>query len=116
MVHVKNERPADDSLTNELLVAEGYKLVEDAWKDFGRRTYLHDDDADRDYIKALARRPQSAGWQTDTRKLRTFLHPGSNHEIELEPGGSEATGHFLHHMKPKPSKVRRSGTGTKQGG
>jgi hypothetical protein len=88
MVHVKNEPPADDSLMHDLLVAEGYKLVEDAWKEFGRRTYLHDDDANKDYIKALARRLQSAGWQTDTRKLRTFRHPGSNH---LEPGGSEAS-------------------------
>jgi hypothetical protein len=75
-------------------------VAEDAWEEFGRRTFLHDDDADRDYIKALARRLQSAGWQTDSRKLRTFGHPGSRHEIELEPGGSEATGHFLHHMRP----------------
>jgi len=86
---VKNEPATNDlflSQTHELLVAEGYKIIDDAWKEFGRRTYLHDDDANRDYIKALARLLQSAGWQTDPRKLRTFHHPSSHHEIELEPG------------------------------
>jgi hypothetical protein len=101
---VKKEPSSDNLLmseTHELLLAEGYKLVEDAWKEFGRRTYLHDDDANRDYIKGLARSLQSAGWQIYPRKVRAFHHPGSHHEIELEPGGSEVTGHFLHHMKPQ---------------
>jgi hypothetical protein len=87
------------SNTHELLVGEGYKLIDDAWKDLGRRTYAHDDNADRDYIKGLARLLQSTGWQTDSRKLRTFRHPDSHHEMELEPGGSEVNGHFLHHMR-----------------
>jgi hypothetical protein len=101
---MKNAPVSDDSLisaTHEVLTAEGYKLVEDAWKEFGRRTYLHDDDADRDYIKGLARSLQSAGWRQYPRKMRAFLHPASQHEIEVEPGGSEVTGHFLHHMKPQ---------------
>jgi hypothetical protein len=93
------------SQSHDLLVAEGYRLVEDAWDEFGRRTYLHEDDANRDYIKGLGRLLQSAGWQSDSRKLRTFHHPGSDHEIELEPGGSEVTGHFLHHMRPKQSGI-----------
>jgi hypothetical protein len=86
------EPTTDDLLmsqTHALLLAEGYKLIEDAWVEFGRRTYLHDDDATRNYIKGLARALQIADWQTDSRKLRTFRHPGSHHEIELEPGGSE---------------------------
>lgn len=86
--------------THELLVEKGYKLIEDAWKDFGRRTYLHDEDAGRDHIKTLASSLQHAGWQVDFRKLRSFQHSVSYQEIELEPGGSEVTGHFLHHMKP----------------
>ena len=91
---MKKAPVSDDSLksqTHELLVAEGYKLVEDAWKEFGRRTYLHDDDADRDYIKGLARSLQSAGWQRYPRKVRASLHPGFRHEIEVEPGGSDET-------------------------
>jgi hypothetical protein len=51
---MKNE-PASDGLmacqTHEALVSEGYKLIEDAWDEFGRRTYVHDDDANRDYLK-----------------------------------------------------------------
>jgi hypothetical protein len=104
---MKSAPTGDDVLmsqTHDLLDAEGYRLVEDAWAEFGRRTYLHDDDANRDYVKGLARLLQSAGWQTDSRKLRTFRR--SDHEIELEPGGSEVTGHFLHHMRPKQPKRR----------
>jgi len=107
---MRNEAFGDELLvsqTFELLVAEGYKLVEDAWDALGRRTYLHDDDADRDYIKGLSRLLQSAGWRADSRKLRTLHHPGSDHEIELEPGGSEVTGHFLHHMRQKRRAQRR---------
>lgn len=109
---MKNEPVANDlfvSQTHELLAAEGYKLIDDAWKEFGRRTYLHDDDANRDYIKAFGRVLKSVDWQTNSQKVRTFHHPISQHEIELEPAGSEATGHFLHHMRPEPSKICRSG-------
>jgi hypothetical protein len=105
---MKNAPGSDDSLisaTHEVLTAEGYKLVEGAWKEFGRRTYLHDDDADRAYVKGLARSLQSAGWRQYPRKMRAFLHPVSQHEIEVEPGGSEVTGHFLHHMKPQAPQV-----------
>ena len=96
------------SALHGLLVALGYKLVEDAWKEFGRLTYMQDDDADRDHIKNLARALRSSGWRPDARKLRTLHHSVSGDEIELEPGGSEVTGHFLHYVKPAPSKVARS--------
>jgi hypothetical protein len=87
------------SMTTDLLIAEGYKLVEDAWDEFGRYTYLHDDDADRNYLKALAATLKRANWQQDSRKLRTFRHPNCSYEIEVEPGGSEVSGHFVHLMK-----------------
>lgn len=86
------------SQTHELLVGEGYKLVEDAWEEFCRKTYQHDEDCNRPYLQSLSKLLRSAGWQTDFRKLRTFRYPGLQHEIELEPGGSEVTGHFLHYM------------------
>ena len=41
---------------HELLVAEGYKLIDDSWESHGRRTYIHDDDATREFIAALAKR------------------------------------------------------------
>jgi hypothetical protein len=103
----------------DLLLSEGYKLVEDAWDEFGRRTYVHEDDADRDYVKRLSRLLQSTGWQTDSRKLRTLHHPSSGDEIELEPGGSEVTGHFLHHMRPSAAehsaKLRKALGRTRKG-
>jgi len=35
----------------------------------------------------------------ETPATRSFLNIGSGEMIELEPGGSDTTGHFLHHMK-----------------
>ena len=90
--------------THDLLVGEEYKLIEDAWEELGRRTYLHEEDASRAYVKGIARALGSAGWQTDPGKLRTFRHSHSQDEIELEPGGAEVTGHFLHHMRAMPEE------------
>lgn len=97
------QRPTDDDCSvfrlHELLVAEGYKPTDEAWEEFGRRTYVHDDDASRDYIKGLARLLARAGWGSHPQKLRAFRHPVSQQEIELEPGGSGVPGHFLHYMR-----------------
>jgi hypothetical protein len=49
-------------------------------------------------IKRLIEIFRSAGWEMDSDKLRSFRHI-VNGVIELEPGGSDTTGHFLHHMK-----------------
>jgi hypothetical protein len=84
---------------HDLVVSQGYRLVDDAWQSNGRRTYLHDEDADRAFLKKLERALQSSEWKADRNKLRTFGHPGSGEVIEIEPGGSDTSGHFLHHMK-----------------
>lgn len=39
----------------DLLVSEGYRLVEDAWDADGRLTYVHDDNADRSFIREISR-------------------------------------------------------------
>ena len=85
--------------THDLILTEGYKLVEDAWEKSGRRTYIHDDDASSIQIKRLIEILRSAGWEMDSDKLRSFRHIVNGDIIELEPGGSDTTGHFLHHMK-----------------
>jgi hypothetical protein len=85
--------------TDTLLESYGYKLVEDAWKEHGRRTYVHDDDATREHILGLAQLLDREGWVRHPGKLRVFLQPKTGREIEVEPGGSEVDGHFLHHMR-----------------
>jgi hypothetical protein len=89
----------EDELTHEVLTAQGYRLVDDAWEARGRRTYLHAEDATRGHIMGLAGTLRRVGWEMDTNKLRSFRHRGSDEIIEVEPGGSDTTGHFLHHMK-----------------
>jgi hypothetical protein len=99
-----NERLASDPLasqTHELLVSAGYKFIDDAWENSGRRTYLHDEDATREYVNSFARLVEKAGWRKNIRKLRSFRHLRARDEIELEPRGSEVTGHFLHHLRPR---------------
>jgi hypothetical protein len=85
--------------THNSILAEGYKLVEDAWVKDGRRTYVHDDDASGVLIRRLIDVLRSDGWEIDKDKLRSLRHAAIGDMIELEPGGSDATGHFLHHMK-----------------
>jgi hypothetical protein len=86
--------------THDLIVSQGYRLTDDSWGEQGRRTYIHDDDAERSHITRLSIALRAAGWKNDSEKLRSFVHPGSKEIIEIEPGGSETSGHFLHHMKP----------------
>jgi hypothetical protein len=91
-------RPVPRDVVHELLVSEGYKFIDDVWEEYGRRTYIHDDEASRAYVTVFARCLASAGWERDKRKMRKFMHPGTGEIIELEPGGSETSGHFLHYM------------------
>jgi hypothetical protein len=81
------------------LIGEGYRLVEDAWDAEGRLTYIHDDQADRDQLASLIRVLGGVGWEKHNGKLRSFINRQTNEEIEVEPGGSDVSGHFLHHMK-----------------
>ncbi len=84
---------------HDLLFAQGYRIVEDAWSTQGRVTYIHDDDATRGHLADLARVLGSIGWNKNRNKLRSFTNDGTDGEIEIEPGGADTTGHFLHYMK-----------------
>ena len=84
------------SSLHELLVAEGYKLIDDSWESHGRRTYIHDDDATREFIAGLEKRLRRLGWERHQTILRAFRHPSTGELIEVEPGGAETTGNFLH--------------------
>jgi hypothetical protein len=76
----------------------GYRPEDDAWDTDGRRTYVHDDDATRAYLTTVRGILGRHGWDCDLNALRTFRH-SSGQIIEIEPGGADCTGHYLHHMK-----------------
>lgn len=82
-----------------MIVAQGYRLTDDSWDEHGRRTYIHDDDVARLHITSLCMVLKSAGWKNDCEKLWSFVHRDFAEIIEIEPGGAEVSGHFLHHMK-----------------
>ena len=83
----------------DLIVSQRYRLADDAWERNGRRTYLHDENADRSFLEQLRSILLVFEWKADRKRLRTFGHSGSGEGIEIEPGGSDTSGHFLHHMK-----------------
>ena len=86
--------------THELLIQQGYKLIDDAWSLNRRLTYDHNDNVTREFIASLAKALRSAGWETHPSTLRAFHHSTITDDvIELEPGGSETSGHVLHYMK-----------------
>ena len=84
---------------HEVLIQHGYKLIDDAWSEPARRTYDHNDEANREFIASLAKVLAIAGWETHPNILRAFRRPITEEVLELEPGGSETIGHLIHHMK-----------------
>jgi hypothetical protein len=85
--------------THDILIQQGYKLVDDEWEKSARRTYIHDDDASGTQIASLKRTLGRVGWVRDRNALWLFHHPLTDEILELEPGGESTSGHFLHHMK-----------------
>jgi hypothetical protein len=84
------------SPVHDLLYNQGYRLAEDAWDADGRTTFVHDDSADRSFVRDLARVLQANGWRPDNTALRSFRNGTTGELLEIEPGGSDTTGHFLH--------------------
>lgn len=86
-------------MLEDTLTILGYRPEDDAWDTDGRRTYLHEDDATRAYLTTLRGILARQGWHRDPHSLRTFRHEASEQIIEIEPGGADCSGHYLHHMK-----------------
>lgn len=84
---------------HDLLVSQGYRLTEDAWQTDGRLTYVHDGSADRSFVTGLSHVLRAHGWLPDNTMLRAFRNSATGELIEIEPGGADTTGHFLHHLK-----------------
>jgi hypothetical protein len=84
---------------HEILLSHGYKLVDDAWTTYGRKTYVHDDNADRKYLVNLEKTIRAMGWVRSRDQLRMFRHQTTADIIEIEPGGPKIGGHLLHHQK-----------------
>ncbi len=77
----------------------GYRLVEDSWEKDGRRTYIHDDDVTQQHLNYLFNRLRGTGWTRHRTLLRAFQNDKARTILEIEPGGSGVTGHFLHLLK-----------------
>lgn len=76
-----------------------YQLEDESWDTDGRVTYSHDDNATKGFVKVLAMALAKHGFRRSKNDPRRFDRPESGEIIEVEPGGSDCTGHLLHHMK-----------------
>lgn len=81
----------------DTLTILGYRPEDDSWDADGRRTYSHDDDATRAYLTTLRGILGRQGFERDPNALRTFRR--GDEMIEIEPGGANCNGHYLHHIK-----------------
>lgn len=81
---------------SEILHGFCYSLEDDAWNTDGRQTYAHDENASKVYLKELGIALAREGFRPHPIKLRAFVCPETGEIIEIEPGGSDCTGHLLH--------------------
>ena len=58
--------------THDILIQQGYKLVDDAWHNNGRKTYSHDNDASGTQIANLTMTLGGAGWVRARNALWVF--------------------------------------------
>ncbi len=85
-------------MLEDTLVILGYKPEDDSWNTDGRRTYINDDNATRAYLVTLTNILGRQGWYKNQYVLRTYNH-ANGETIEIEPGGADCSGHYLHHLR-----------------
>lgn len=76
----------------------GYRPEDGSWESNGRRTFSHDEDATRAVLRILNGILSRHGFDRDLSQLWVYRH-SSGEIIEIEPGGADCQGHYLHHMK-----------------
>jgi hypothetical protein len=94
-------------MLEEMLALLGYKPEDDSWDTDGRRTYVNDDDLTHAFFTQLMNGLLHEGWQragangvfADGKSSNLWIFRKDNEIIEMEPGGADATGHYLHLMK-----------------
>ncbi|MEY9221621.1 hypothetical protein [Bradyrhizobium ottawaense] len=89
---------------HHVLAQLGYRLIEDAWAEGGRRSYVSNEDADRDLLKDLQTLLADYGWTKHPNILRAFINARLVELLEIEIGGRETGGHLLHHLKVAPPR------------
>lgn len=86
-------------MLEQILMLLKYHPKDDSWDTDGRRTYSSDVNATQARLNRLGRALQSIGWEPMKNRLRMFRDTKSCEIIEIEPGGDDCTGHYLHLMK-----------------
>lgn len=92
-------RVAGPSSVHDLILDLGYRLIDDEWEQAGQRTYISDEKFSASEFKKLATVLILTGWERDAEVLWMMRRPISGEIIEIEPGGPDTSGSFLHHIK-----------------
>jgi hypothetical protein len=75
----------------------GYTLFDDDWIAHGRRTYFHNRDRQESFID-LERALSEYGWKLHPTILRRLINDDTGDLLELESGGADTSGVFVHHL------------------
>lgn len=82
-------------LVEHVLLGMGYDLEDNSLDSDGRLTMSHGDDADSKFMRMCCKRLAEIGF---VREGVFVFKDDAGGIIELEPGGSETTGHLVHWM------------------
>lgn len=85
-------------MLDETLLILGYRPEDDSWETDGRITYIHDDDATKAWKRSVSSILGRQGWYRDKHDPNLFRHE-TGKLIEIESGGEDCSGHYLHVMK-----------------
>ena len=58
-------RVAVQTSIHDILIEQGYRLIDDGRERDGRRTYLHDENASGEQIRILKKHFENIGWKKD---------------------------------------------------
>ena len=83
----------------QVLKEIGYRLVDDSWDDQGRKTFLNSETADRSFMKELELALVKCGFKRHETSLRAFRDGSTGEFLEIEIGGPETSGHYLHYFR-----------------
>jgi hypothetical protein len=83
----------------QVLKQIGYRLVDDSWDDQGRKTFLNSENADYSFMKELESALIDCGFRRHETLLRAFRSGSTGQFLEIEVGGPETSGHYLHYFR-----------------
>lgn len=73
--------------------------MDESRDDQDRKTFLNSENADYSFMKQLESGLLECGFRRHETSLRAFLNGSTGEFLEIEVGGPETSGHYLHYFQ-----------------